>query len=169
MVATSAHLAGRRWAEPEMTQGVRATEGAPPNKSPLPAKENTSLLSWQGRRGADEFGRTFSRAERGRGAAFRTPDGGEVEGEAAGFPFPPSQAALIGARVLGRVSRARLQPDWVPPLTTKAGANKLVCHGAPVAAGSSPSPTRRNSPSSPFPSPQDAPLCSPSPSPRPSP
>ena len=95
----------------------------------------------------------FQEQKGGQGAAFRTPDGGEVEGDVVGFPFPPSRAALIGARVLGRVSRARLQPHWVPPLATKAGANKLVCHGAPVAAGSSPSPTPKEQPLISFPNP----------------
>ena len=82
MVVTPAHLAGRPWAEPEMTQGMRANKGNSLNKSPLLPKENTyPLLSWHQHPGVDEFGRTFPRAERGlSGAAFGTPNGGGVEG-----------------------------------------------------------------------------------------
>lgn len=70
----------------------------------------------------------------------------------------PPQASLSRCSGIQAGKKARWQPDLVPPLGAKVGATKLVCRGAPVAPGSSPSyPPRRSRPSSPFPRPPHPP------------
>ena len=90
-------------------------------------------------------------------------DAGPVLLSASHHPTP----ALVGAQ---KGKPSKLQPELVPPLRAKAGATKLVCQGAPVAPGSSPSlPPRRSSTSSLFPTllgRGTSPLLSPSPRPR---